>query len=84
MRIFLAAFLLRLSGATVEYRVQRVRPDKSDTITHIHKDGSTVLRTPKFREAKAKWKTMRVPDTNTVIIRLVATIRQRHGTVAAS
>ncbi len=84
MRIFLAAFLLRLSGATIEYRVQRVRPDKSDTQTHIHKDGSTVLRTKKYREAKAKWQSMRVPDTDTVIIRLVATIRQRHGTVAAS
>lgn len=84
MRIALAAFLLRTSGATVEYRVQRLRPDKSDTITHIHKDGSTVLRTPNFREAKAKWKAMRVPDTDAVIIRVVATVRQRHGTVAAS
>ena len=83
MRIILAAFLLRISGATVEYRVQRVRPEKADTLTHIHKDGSTVLRTPKFREAKTKWKAIRVPDDNTVIIRLVATVRQRHGTVAA-
>jgi hypothetical protein len=77
----LAASLLRLSGASIEYRVQRLRPNTSDSVAHIHKDGSTVLRTKSFREAKRKWQSMRVPDTNTVIIRLVATVRQRHGTV---
>ena len=75
---FIAVAMLRSIGATVEYRVQRIRPSKA-TSEQSTKDGTTVLRTASGREAKKKYRSMRIADDQTAVIRAVATIAQRHG-----
>jgi len=85
MTTILAALLLRLSGATVEYRVQRIRPKPTvvgddESRTHTT-DGITVLRTPNYREAKRKFRAVRASAVDTITIRVVATVKQRHGNV---
>ena len=90
MTTILAAFLLRLSGATVEYRVQRIRPKPTvvgtdDSPSRIHTtDGITVLRTPNYFEAKRKFRATRAAKTDTITVRVVATVKQRHGKVNAT
>jgi len=90
MTTIFAALLLRLSGATVEYRVQRIRPKPTvvgtdDSPSRIHTtDGITVLRTPSYREAKRKFRATRAAKTDTIKIRLVATVKQRHGNVVST
>lgn len=83
VKTIFAAWLLRITGAVVEYRVQRIKAGGGDTVTHIHKDGTTVLRSAKYRDAMAKYKSLRVSDTDTVILRMVGTVKQRHGTVVS-
>lgn len=86
----IAAFLLRVSGATVEYRVQRIRPKPTvvgddEKISRIHTtDGITVLRTPNYREAKRKFRSVRASSVDTITIRVVATVKQRHGNVEST
>jgi hypothetical protein len=86
----LAALLLRLSGATVEYRVQRIRPKPTvvgtdEQVSRVHTtDGITVLRTPNYREAKRKFRSMRASNIDTIKIRLVATVKQRQGNVEST
>lgn len=90
MATYLAAMLLRLSGATVEYRVQRIRPKPTvvgddETVSRIHTtDGITVLRTPNYREAKRKFRSVRANAVDTITIRVVATVQQRHGNVQST
>lgn len=74
IRIAIAAALLRTTGATVEYRVQR---QKKQT----NRDGTTVMAVKSLRSARRKYKAMRIADTDTITIRVVATVAQRHGTV---
>lgn len=80
----IAFAVLRLCGATVEYRVQRIRPSKA-TGEPSTKDGTTVKRTRSYREALKKYRSMRIGDDQTAVIRAVATTAQRHGSgVSAS
>lgn len=74
-----AAFLLRRIGGSVEYRVQRLRSNKGRVVSS--KDGTTLLRTNSFKEAKAKLRKVRVGDDQTVCIRLVAKVAIRMGGV---
>ena len=41
------------------------------------------MRTARLREARNKLRTVRAADTDTITVRLVATIYQRHGRVMA-
>lgn len=90
MATILAAMLLRISGATVEYRVQRIRPKPTvvgddENVSRIHTtDGITVLRTPNYREAKRKFRSVRAASVDTITIRVVATVKQRHGNVEST
>ena len=77
--IRLAAFLLRTIAGTVEYRVQRLRAGKDGTFSN--KDGTTLLRTESFSEAKAKLKKARVGDDQLLVIRLVAKVALRKANV---
>ena len=78
IRILLAAWLLRTTGARVEYRVQRTKNDKTTA-----KDGTTILRTPSLREARTRYRNLRVAENDTVLIRVVGIVEQRHGKVVA-
>lgn len=73
----LATWLLRTTGATVEYGVRRVKSKQ------IRGQGTTLLATPKLKEARSKYATVRVADTDTITITVAAVIAQRHGTVEA-
>ena len=90
MATILAAMLLRISGATVEYRVQRIRPKPTvvgddEKVSRIHTtDGITVLRTPNYREAKRKFRAVRASAVDTITIRVVATVQQRHRNVQST
>lgn len=76
IRVILAAALLRSTGAQVEYGVRRVyRGTKGK--------GTTVLATPKLREARRKYNAMRIANTDTITITVAAVVAQRHGTVEA-
>jgi hypothetical protein len=75
-RTIIAAMLLRTTGAQVQYNVRRLHGGKSGK-------GTTVLRTKKYRDAKRKYKAMRVAITDTITITVEAVVAQRHGTVEA-
>lgn len=78
MRTIIAAAILRSIGHEVEYRVQRIKQrsvDKRDITT----DGVTVLRADSYKEAKAKYRNMRMTDTDTVVIRVVAIVNRKAG-----
>lgn len=78
MRTTIAAAILRSIGHEVEYRVQRIKQrsvDKRDITT----DGVTVLRADSYKEAKAKYRNMRMADTDTVVIRVVAIVNRKAG-----
>lgn len=77
MKAIITAIFLFVTGASVQYRVQRLRQNKDGTTTHL--DGTTVLRTASYREASKKYRALRVADTETVCIRAVVTTNQRHG-----
>lgn len=77
IRVIIAAAILRSTGALVEYGVRRI---KSKTTGK----GTTVLTTPKLREARRKYNAMRIADTDDITITVAAVIAQRHGTVEAS
>lgn len=76
IRVIIAAALLRSTGAIVEYGVRRVYAGTTGK-------GTTVLATTRLKEARAKYKAMRVADTDTITITVAAVIAQRHGTVEA-
>lgn len=77
MKAITTAIFLFVTGASVEYRVQRIRQKKDGSSTHL--DGTTVLRTASYRAASKKYRALRVADTDTVCIRAVVTTNQRHG-----
>jgi hypothetical protein len=90
MTTIIAAFLLRLSGASVEYRVQRIKPkptivaDANEPLRTHTTDGITVLRTPSYFEARRRFRATRAAPTDTITVRVVATVKQRHGKVDAT
>jgi len=76
IRTLIAAVLLRTIGP-VEFRVQRQRKQTG-------KDGTTVLRSPSYFKARKKYRAMRLADTDCITIRVVGTVKQRHGNVEAN
>lgn len=74
IRVIIAAMLLRSTGAIVEYAVRRVYGG-------VKGKGTTFLVTPKLSEARRKYKTMRIADTDTLTITVAAVVAQRHGEV---
>lgn len=75
IRELTAALLLRTTGASVQFTVRRILDG------NVRGKGSTVLTTPKYREAIAKYKAMRIADTDTITVTVEAIIKQRHGTI---
>ena len=76
IRVLLAAMILRSTGAVVEYSVRRVYSGGKGK-------GTTVISTSRLREARQKFKAMRIADTDTITITVTAVVAQRHGTVAS-
>ena len=77
IRVRLAAALIRSTGGVCEYRVRRI-------YNNTKGQGTTVLRTQKFGEAKRKYNAMRIADTDVITITVEAVVAQRHGTVEAN
>jgi len=77
IRVLLAAWLLRNTGADVQYIVRR-------RYSGTKGRGTSVLRASNFKQARAKYRAMRIADADTITITLAAVVAQRHGTVAAS
>lgn len=75
LRVKLAAKLLKSAGAEVEFRVKRAGP-----VSGRAKDGRTLLRTPNYKRAVEKLNNLRVADTDTCTVQLVATTNTRHAT----
>ena len=75
-RLYIAAWLLRTTGASVRYLVRRVYAGTTGR-------GTTVLNVSDMKHAKAKYNTMRVSDKDTVTITVEAVVAQRHGTIEA-
>lgn len=71
IRVRLAAWLLRTTGANVEYGVRRVKAKL------VRGKGSTVLATAKLGEAIAKCEAMRIADADAATITLTTIIKER-------
>ena len=93
MTTILAAIMLRLSGATVEYRVHRIKPKQANVgegsfdekTMRIHTtDGITMMRTQSYFKAKQKFRSLRASDVDWIKIRLVATVKARKGNVEST
>ena len=76
IRAIIAAWLLRNMGAKVRYVVRR-------QYANVKGRGTSTLTTSKLSEARDKYRSMRVADTDTITITAEAIMAQRHGTVAA-
>lgn len=74
LRIKLAAKLLKSAGASVEFRVKRAGP-----VVNRTKDGRTLLRTPNYKAAREKLEGLRVADTDTCTVQLVAITDERRA-----
>ena len=77
IRVLLAAMLLRSKGITVQYVVRR-------KYNGIGKQGTTILKADRFKDARNKYQSMRIADTDTITITIESAIAQRHGTVSAA
>ena len=85
IRVIIAAWLLRTTGAKVQYSVRRsfiIDP----TVTG--RTGESKFRTlgtfDSLKDARAKYKNVRTASTDTITINAMATVAQRHGTVSAN
>lgn len=78
IRVKIAEWLLRSMGATVEYRVKRL-----GEFHHRVKDGRTLQRSEKLREALRRFRGVRVGSNDTITVQLVAVTHQRHGDIYA-
>jgi hypothetical protein len=76
IRVLTAAILLRTTGAAVQFVVRR-------KYNKVGGQGTSVLKTARFKEARAKYHAMRIADVDTITITLEAIVEQRHGTVEA-
>lgn len=76
IRVIIAGIILRSTGAVCRYEVRRV-------YSGVKGKGTTVLSTRRLSEARAKYNAMRISETDTITITVVAVIAQRHGTVTS-
>lgn len=72
IRTRIAAWLLRRTGATVEYEVRRI-----DTASKRRVTGRLLLTTPKLKEARAKLQAARRAETDRLVISLNAIVASR-------
>jgi len=77
IRVIIAAWLLRNMNAGVRYVVRRQYKNTTGK-------GTATLTTAKLKEARAKYRAMRIADTDTITITVEAVVAQRHGTVSAA
>jgi len=85
LRVRFATMLLRWAGAAVDYRVKRLRPPKPHIVDdidqlaseNVHKDGTTVQRSEKLKDARRRLHAMRCGDADKLSIQLVATVEAR-------
>ena len=76
IRIKIAVALLKWAGALVEYRVKRIKPKSSGS--NVHADGTTLFRSKRLKEARAKFGRTATRTGETVAIQIVARIKEKH------
>lgn len=79
IRVRIAAWLLRTAGASVEFRIKRLTAKGGIDKPNINKDGTTLKRCAKLKEARNKFDSTRVGDNQDVTIQLVANVATRSG-----